>query len=241
MAFEVSRLWKDGWRWASESSGKSFFHQSELFFSFLQQNGSIRVLLYRTSEPHHEMFGTKQKKKAEWVQTALERYERPLLQYAMSILQDIDRARDVVQDTFMRLHSQDQEQIEGYLSQWLFTVCRNCALKSLKKEERYIYVEQEEFETKKVEHFTPAMELERKERTDRLMELVQELPKNQYEVVRLRFMNHHSYQEISEITGLSVGNVGFLLNAAMRNLRSKMERDDKDEKIIYLTKIAQAS
>ena len=40
------------------------------------------------------------------------------------------------------------------------------------------------------------------------------------------------------ITGLSVGNVGFLLNAAMRNLRGKLERDDKDEKIIYLTKIA---
>ena len=53
---------------------------------------------------------------------------------------------------------------------------------------------------------------------------------------RLRFHHHHSYQEISEITGLSVGNVGFLLNAAMRNLRGKMDRDDKDEKIIYLKK-----
>ena len=62
------------------------------------------------------------------------------------------------------------------------------------------------------------------------------LPKNQHEVVRLRFHGHHSYQEISEITGLSVGNVGFLLNAAMRNLRGMMERDDKDEKIIYLKK-----
>ena len=68
--------------------------------------------------------------------------------------------------------------------------------------------------------------------------MVKELPKNQQEVVRLRFMHHHSYQEISDITGLSVGNVGFLLNAAMRNLRGKLERDDKDEKIIYLTKIA---
>ncbi len=53
------------------------------------------------------------------------------------------------------------------------------------------------------------------------MELVKELPKNQHEVVRLRFHHHHSYQEISDITGLSVGNVGFLLNAAMRNLRTK--------------------
>ncbi|MEO8353050.1 MAG: sigma-70 family RNA polymerase sigma factor [Chthoniobacteraceae bacterium] len=184
------------------------------------------------------MFGSKQKKKAAWVQSALERYERPLLQYAMSIVQDIDRARDIVQETFMRLHNQEQEAIEGHLSQWLFTVCRNCALKSLKKEDRYIYVEAQEFESKRCESLTPAMELERKERTTRVMELVEELPRNQQEVVRLRFMHHHSYQEISDITGLSVGNVGFLLNAAMRNLRGKFERDDKDEKIIYLTKLA---
>ena len=184
------------------------------------------------------MFGSKQKKKAAWVQSALERFERPLLQYAMSIVQDIDRARDIVQETFMRLHNQEQEAIEGHLSQWLFTVCRNCSLKSLKKEDRYIYVEAQEFESKTCESLTPAMELERKERTTRVMELVKELPKNQQEVVRLRFMHHHSYQEISDITGLSVGNVGFLLNAAMRNLRGKLERDDKDEKIIYLTKMA---
>ena len=77
-----------------------------------------------------------------------------------------------------------------------------------------------------------------KQKRPRQIEVVKELPKNQQEVVRLRFMHHHSYQEISDITGLSVGNVGFLLNAAMRNLRGKLERDDKDEKIIYLTKIA---
>ena len=181
------------------------------------------------------MFG-KQKRKNIWVQTALERFERPLLQYALSIVGELNRARDIVQETFMRLHKQEQEAIEGHLSQWLFTVCRNCALKSLKKEDRYIYVEASEFESKRCESLTPLMELERKERVSRLMELVKELPKNQQDVVRLRFHHHHSYQEISDITRLSVGNVGFLLNAAMRNLRLKMERDDKDEKIIYLKK-----
>jgi hypothetical protein len=35
-----------------------------------------------------------------------------------------------------------------------------------------------------------------------------------------------------------VGNVGFILNAAMRNLRSLMERDEREEKIIYLTKVS---
>jgi RNA polymerase sigma-70 factor (ECF subfamily) len=184
------------------------------------------------------MFLSKAKKKSAWVQTALERFERPLLQYALSILQDLDRAKDTVQETFMRLHTQDQAAIEGHLSPWLFTVCRNCALKSLKKEDRYIYVEHEEFEHRRVDNVSPLQEMSRRETVERLMKHVKGLPKNQQEVVRLRFHGSHSYLEISQITGLSVGNVGFILNAAMRNLRGKMERDDKDEKIIYLAKRA---
>ena len=184
------------------------------------------------------MFLSKAKKKSAWVQTALERFERPLLQYALSILQDLDRARDTVQETFMRLHTQEQAAIEGHLSQWLFTVCRNCALKSLKKEDRYIYVEHEEFEHRRVDSITPLQDMARREQVARLMEHVKSLPRNQQDVVRLRFHGNHSYQEISTITGLSVGNVGFILNAAMRNLRTKIERDEKDEKIIYLAKQA---
>ena len=181
------------------------------------------------------MFFSKAKKKAAWVQAALERFERPLLQYAQSILQDIDRARDTVQETFMRMHKQEQAAIEGHLSQWLFTVCRNCALKSLKKESRYICVEDKEFEHHRVESVSPLQAMARRETVERLMEHVKALPKNKQEVVRLRFHGNHSYQQISEITGLSVGNVGFILNAAMRQLREMMERDEKNEKIIYLS------
>jgi len=176
------------------------------------------------------------KKKAAWVQAALERFERPLLQYAQSILQDLDRARDTVQETFMRMHKQEQTAIEGHLSQWLFTVCRNCALKSLKKESRYIYVEDKEFDHHRVENVSPLQAMARRETVERLMEHVKALPKNKQEVVRLRFHGNHSYQQTSEITGLSSGNVGFILNAAMHHLRGKMERDEKDEKIIYLSK-----
>ena len=185
------------------------------------------------------MFGkSKTDEKAEWVQSAMTRYERPLLQYSYSIVRDLERARDVVQETFMRLHKQEKEAIEGHLSQWLFTVCRNCSLKVLRAQDRYIHVDGTEFEGQSSDAPSPAEDLERKERIARLMSLLKELTPNQQEVVRLRFQNFHSYQEISEITGLTVGNVGFILIAAMRNLRSLMERDEREEKIIYLTKVS---
>ena len=43
----------------------------------------------------------------ELVREALEEFERPLVAYAASILRDADRARDVVQDTFIKLYEQE--------------------------------------------------------------------------------------------------------------------------------------
>lgn len=169
-----------------------------------------------------------------WMSSVLERFERPLLQYAMSITRDLERARDIVQETFLRLQRQNPEAIEGHLSQWLFTVCRNCALNTLKKEDRFVYVGRDDFEMRKCEAPTPSVALERKEKAGQLMAFVELLPKNQQDVVRLKFQNHHTYQEISDITNLSVSNVGFLLNAALRALRLMMERAERRENIIYL-------
>ena len=75
------------------------------------------------------MFGTNKKRKPPGSRAPSNATSARLLQYAMSIVGEIERARDVVQETFMRLHNQEQEAIEGHLSQWLFTVCRNCSLK----------------------------------------------------------------------------------------------------------------
>jgi len=46
---------------------------------------------------------------------------------------DIEQAREVVQDTFLKLCRQKPAQIRNYLAQWLYTVCRNRALDVLRK------------------------------------------------------------------------------------------------------------
>ncbi len=38
-----------------------------------------------------------------WIRQALERHERPLVHYAARLIGDVERARDVVQETFLRL------------------------------------------------------------------------------------------------------------------------------------------
>ena len=54
-----------------------------------------------------------------------------------------------------------------------------------------------------------------------LLKMIGHLPPNQQEVVRLKFQNGFSYREISRITALSVGNVGFLIHTAVARLRTE--------------------
>ena len=73
---------------------------------------------------------------AEWVRQALDDYERPLIQFAYRLTGDRETARDVVQDTFVKLCSTDPAKLNGRLAPWLFTVCRNRAYDVGKKRAR---------------------------------------------------------------------------------------------------------
>jgi len=72
---------------------------------------------------------------------------------------------------------------------------------------------------------SPAAQAERHEVASEALGLLAGLPKNQQEVVRLKFQNGLSYQEISKITNLSVSNVGVLIHTAIKTLASSCSLD----------------
>ena len=89
------------------------------------------------------------------MQTLLQRFEMPLLQYATRILGDSDRARDVVQETFVKLQNENRSELDHAPAKWLFTVCRNGALNICRKEKRMTYLDQELLETRESEQPAP--------------------------------------------------------------------------------------
>ncbi len=60
---------------------------------------------------------------------------------------------------------------------------------------------------------------------DKVFRMLDQLPDNQQEVVRLKFQNEMTYQEIADVTGLSVTNVGFLLHTALKRLRELLQSE----------------
>lgn len=158
-----------------------------------------------------------------FVETAVARHQAPLLRYATRLLHgDADRARDVVQDTFVKLLAQKPADVEGHLAEWLFTVCRNRVLDVLRKEGRMKFFEEGQAERLTTAEPLPGAGAERAEAQAAVLKLIERLPRNQQEVVRLKFQNGFSYKEISRITSLSVTNVGFILHTAVARLRKEM-------------------
>ncbi|MDD2708863.1 MAG: sigma-70 family RNA polymerase sigma factor [Verrucomicrobiae bacterium] len=158
----------------------------------------------------------------EWVREALRQHEGPLTRYAMSLTGNLDLARDVVQDTFLRLCEADRARVETHLAEWLFTVCRNRAFDLRRKEGRMTPFTDSMMQTQKAGDPAPSETAGREDSTRQAMEILKTLPENQREVIRLKFQNGLSYQEISRITSLSVSNVGFLLHTALKNMRKQM-------------------
>jgi len=69
----------------------------------------------------------------------------------------------------------------------------------------------------------PSTVLEKKEELSRVLGILETLPLNQQEVIRLKFQNGLSYREIGEVTSLSIGNVGFLLHTGLKTVRQKLD------------------
>ncbi len=158
-----------------------------------------------------------------FVSAAVARHQAPLLRYATRLLHgDLERARDVVQDTFVRLMAQPPAQVDGHVAEWLFTVCRNRVTDVLRKEGRMNLFAEGQAERLTADEPRPGKTLERAEQHAAVLKLIEQLPHNQQEVVRLKFQNGFSYQEISRITSLSVTNVGFILHTAIKTLRRQM-------------------
>jgi RNA polymerase sigma factor (sigma-70 family) len=157
-----------------------------------------------------------------WIREALGRFESRLVRYAARITRDVERARDVVQEVFLRLLREERERVEPRLCEWLFTVCRNLALDVRGKETKMKFLAEESVPPDASPAPIPPVAAEQAETRGTLLALVDTLPEPQQEVVRLKFQEGLSYKEISRVTHHSVSYVGVLLHQALKTIRQRI-------------------
>src|SRR3954452_5807216 len=92
----------------------------------------------------------------------LSRFEKPLLQFATRITGDRERARDVVQETFVKFQ-RNGASTKPEPATWLFTVCRNGALNVCRKEKRMLFLDEQLIELQADEQPMPFERIEHRE------------------------------------------------------------------------------
>ena len=163
------------------------------------------------------------------LRAAMSDFEIPLTKYAVSILGDLEEARDVVQETFLKLYKQDPNRVGLKAKAWLFTVCRNRCYDVLKKNNRISNLEEDQVSAIPSKDKDPVEIINFFEGRDEinknikiLYSLIEKLPARQKEVMRLKFQSDLTYKEIAETLDISISNVGFIVHSALKNLREAM-------------------
>lgn len=167
-----------------------------------------------------------QQARAAQFEEVVHHYESRLLRYAGSIVNNADLAQDVVQEAFVRLFRKWREAFEPSpaLSSWLYRTTHNCAVDLIRKHERRHRVEQEHQEACcAAVNVHPLAEGDSD--AQRVALALASLPARDRELLTLKVFEEKSYKEISSITGLSVGNVGYILHHAMRKLADAVGRE----------------
>lgn len=164
---------------------------------------------------------------AAWVRAALERFEQPLVRYAQRFTGDLETARDVVQDTFLKLCTADRAKVEDHLAAWLYTVCRNRALDVRKKEQRMTPFAEGQAERLADAAPAPVDTAGLREEHALVWQALDGLPGRQREAFRLKFQDDLSYREISQVMGVSLGTVANLVAAGLETVRNEL-RDKLD-------------
>jgi len=170
--------------------------------------------------------GLKEERRAAF-EAIVSHYEGALLRYAGRMLRNSAAAQDVVQDTFIRLFKSWKDKIEPspQLSSWLYRVAHNCAVDYLRKESRRQLLHMHH--AKEARTSVPP-DRGRNSRISEEAELaaaaLQSLSLRERQLVVLKVYEEKSYREIGEITGLSVGNVGYILHHAMKKLAAELKK-----------------
>jgi RNA polymerase sigma factor (sigma-70 family) len=157
----------------------------------------------------------------------LHRYERPLIAYAQHQGCDAETARDVTQETFLRLFKSppaDGDDVEA-IAPLVFSICRNLTIDHYRKNHRLIPMDTTNSLADAPDESMPSPDTATTHNDDArvLRGLLASLPEREREIVRLKFEGGLSYRDIAAATGTSVSNVGYLLHHAIQNLRTQYQ------------------
>jgi RNA polymerase sigma-70 factor (ECF subfamily) len=149
-----------------------------------------------------------------------DQYSPRLLQMAALMTGSADAARDCVQETFVRLLDSVVRDQGGSLRAYLSTIVYRLALKESIRAGRRVPLGAQDLPSPDP---SPLDEVIADERQRSVARALLTLPEHHRDILILRLHGEHSYEEISEMTGLPLGTVKSRIFHAVKSARTEMK------------------
>ena len=167
----------------------------------------------------------------------IERHQKDLFSFIFYKSMDEDLANDIFQDTFMKIiitFKENRYNEEGKFIIWAKRIAHNLVIDHFRLKNKYNKVSETSFDNEEFSIFDMISEKEEnieerlisKQINDDLLKMLQYLPENQQEVIKLRFFDGLSFKEIAEHTDTSINTTLGRVRYALINLRKIMEENN---------------
>jgi RNA polymerase sigma-70 factor (ECF subfamily) len=137
---------------------------------------------------------------------------------------DADTAEEIAQETLFAVWRKSHLFVEqkGSISTWIYTIARNLRIDRLRRQAVWQDLP-EEFDLTPSDDDLPDETLDREQHREMIRAGLESLPKEQYEVVSLSYIEGLSHNEIAERLNTPLGTVKSRMRLAYQKLREALE------------------
>jgi RNA polymerase sigma-70 factor (ECF subfamily) len=144
-----------------------------------------------------------------------DRYRARLFTYCCRMIGDRERARDALQEAFLKAYQNAAMYQEGTnVGAWLFRLTRNVCIDMLRARKEHESIDEMQLPAREYDADVMLQ--------DALTDEIERLPEIYREAVILRDVQGHTYDEIAKITGTAISTVKFRIFKARDTLRQRL-------------------
>lgn len=153
----------------------------------------------------------------EWFEGFYKEFYPKLFRYAVRFI-EASKASEIVQDCFIKLLSESDKD-PAHATSWLYVTCRNQCIDEIRRRKKMKASDEidEDLLVDQSDHMDDR--IYQNQMNEQLRVAMASLSFKEKEVIRLKFQDGLSYQQISEITGHNVNYVGVLIHESIQKIK----------------------